>query len=179
MKAPQHYSLLHPVYWLCTWGHCGLSPKAPGTVGSLVALPYAALLYHKTGLLGLCIASVTAFIIGWYCSERYVQRTQRQDPKEVVIDEVAGMWLTLALVIAFMPFAVGQMGGMWQTTLWMTLPAFGFFRLFDIFKPWPISWCDKHIKGGLGIMLDDIIAAFPAAFCVWLLQHLALALGLI
>ena len=156
MENSKTYPLWHPVYWLCTWGHCGLSPKAPGTVGSLLALPYAWVVLEYFGAQLLLIASIICFFIGWYVSELYVRKTGREDPKEVVIDEVAGMWLVLAAIGVFSV----------EVNLAYYLAAFILFRVFDIIKPWPVSWADKKIKGGFGIMLDDILAALYAIITV-------------
>lgn len=148
MSHNQPYPLWHPVYWLTTWGYCGLAPKAPGTVGTLLALPYGWLIHKYAGHKGLLIASILCFFIGWWVSELYVRKTGRQDPKEVVIDEVAGMWLVLAVIGYHLPLTIG-----------FIILAFIMFRLFDVAKPWPVSLADEHIKGGLGIMLDDILAS--------------------
>jgi len=142
-------SLWHPTYWLATWFHSGLAPKAPGTFGSLAALPFAWVILQSFGMAGLLIAAIIAFFIGWLVSAHYVKATGREDPKEVVIDEVAGMWLILVL---FQSYDIA-----------IHLVAFAIFRLFDIYKPCPIGWVDRHVKGGLGIMLDDILAALYGA----------------
>ncbi len=140
-----------------TWFGSGLSPKAPGTMGSLAALPFAALMAWVAGphwaWAVLITASIVVFVGGWIASERYVRLTNSQDPSLIVIDEVVGMWLTLA-VAPFSPlaYAVG----------------FGLFRLFDIAKPFPIGWADRRVKGGLGVMLDDVLAATWAAMLLYL-----------
>lgn len=100
----------------------------------------------------LLLAAAALFFIGVKISDLYMERFSRTgDPKEVVIDEVAGMFLTLSF-IGFT--AEGYIFG------------FVVFRLFDILKPWPISWADSKVKGGLGVMLDDILAAI-ATIIVW------------
>lgn len=123
----------------------GLAPFAPGTFGTLPALPMAFFLHH-TGIGGITLALVCVlmFIAGiWICS-----RTERalgiQDFGGIVWDEIAAM----VLVLAYTPFD-------WR---WWLL-AFVLFRFFDALKPWPIKWFDARIHGGLGIMLDDLIAA--------------------
>jgi phosphatidylglycerophosphatase A len=126
----------------------GKSPKAPGTMGTLAALPFGWLLGEMGGASLLAIATAITFLVGWWASAHYVKISGREDPSEVVIDEVAGMWLTLC----FMP----------QEGLFYGL-AFVAFRFFDIVKPWPVSWADKRVKGGFGIMLDDILAGLYAA----------------
>lgn len=144
--AQHPYPLWHPVYWLATWFYSGLSPKAPGTVGTLAALPFAYVIVEYMGAPALLWASLIVFFIGWFVSTLYVRKTGREDPKEVVIDEVAGMWLLCAV-----PFV-----------LWHNLQSyillFLLFRLLDIGKPWFIGLSDRHVHGGLGIMLDDMLA---------------------
>ena len=164
MKHP--YPLWYPIYWLATWFHSGLAPKAPGTFGTLAAIPFAGLLYHALGLHGLGLATLFISLLGWWVSARYVQQSGREDPKEVVIDEVAGIWLTLYVVIALLPVENYHFASMLDFALKVTLPCFITFRFFDVLKPWPISWMDRHIKGGLGIMLDDLLAALFAVIIV-------------
>lgn len=134
----------HPAFLASTWFGCGLLPKAPGTWGSLAALPLAWALTLLGGSVALLGASLICFLVGWWASAIYVRRTGADDPSEVVIDEVAGQWLVLAAAPADpLLYAVG----------------FALFRVLDITKPWPARWADRHIHGGLGVMLDDMLAA--------------------
>ena len=130
-----------------------------------MALPYAWIINHYFGAQALLIASVICFFIGWWVSELYVRKTGRQDPKEVVIDEVAGIWLLLAIIGSYFPLDA-----------MMFFLAFVLFRLFDIAKPWPVSLADENIKGGFGIMLDDILAALYGllAFAIALFLYVAI-----
>ncbi len=139
---------------LATWFGTGFLPKAPGTWGSLVALPFALVIQTLAGQFTLLIGSVVVFGIGCWAAEVYIQQTGRRDPREVVIDEVAGQWLTLAMV-PVSPLAYGL--------------GFVLFRLTDILKPWPISWLDKNIKGGVGVMVDDMAAGVYAGLALWLI----------
>jgi len=133
----------HPAAILSTWFGSGLFRFAPGTMGSLAALPFAWEINRHLGSVGLMAATGIVFLIGWAASSHYVQRTQADDPGEVVIDEVAGQWLVLTAI----------------PNDWLLYPiGFGLFRLFDILKPFPVSWADRRVSGGLGIMLDDILA---------------------
>lgn len=144
---------------LATWFYTGLSPKAPGTVGSLAALPFAALFLYYGSPVFLLLASLIIFLIGCWAASGYEKLAQEKDPSAVVIDEVAGQWL--ALVPASLDpisFLIGFLA----------------FRFFDILKPWPISWADKKVKGGFGIMLDDMIAGGLAALVVWGVQQVIL-----
>lgn len=138
----------HPVTLLATWFWSGLSRFAPGTCGSLAALPFAVGLVWLTGPWGLLVAAVLVFFLGLWVSERYAEASDQKDPGAVVIDEVAAQWLALV------PVALD---------LRLYLFAFLAFRVFDIFKPWPAGWCDRNLKGGLGIMADDVFAGLYAA----------------
>lgn len=147
--------LLHPAALIATWFGSGLLPKIPGTWGSIAALPFAAGLAWLGGPWLLLAASVVIFVIGIWASALYASRLGREDPGSVVVDEVAGQWLTLVPVaLAFEYY----------------LPGFLLFRLFDILKPWPVSWADRKIKGGFGIMADDVLAALYAAAALWALK---------
>jgi phosphatidylglycerophosphatase A len=134
----------------------GLSPKAPGTMGSLAAVLLAIPLQLLSPLVyGLAVLG--AFAMGVYCCEVTSRRMAVQDPGAIVWDEVVAMWL----VLAFVPASIG----------WW-LAAFLLFRLFDIAKPWPIRWLDQTMKGGAGIMCDDLLAAAYAIALLLLAQRL-------
>ncbi|HMA52514.1 MAG TPA: phosphatidylglycerophosphatase A [Magnetospirillaceae bacterium] len=149
-----------PERLLCSWFGAGWMKPAPGTWGSAAALPLGWLLWWIGGTPALAIATALVFALGWWASERIVRADGLEDPSWVVIDEVAGQWLTLLLTPpSLLDYAVG----------------FALFRLFDIWKPWPVSWADQKIKGGLGIMLDDILAGLMALAVLSLLQWARLA----
>lgn len=150
-------SLRHPDALLATWFGSGLAPKAPGTFGSAAALPLGLALVIYAGPIGVLIAAVAIFLIGVWAADAYSQATGADDPKEVVIDEVAGQLLPLALApVGLLPWAA----------------AFVLFRLFDILKPWPCSYFDRKMHGGLGVMADDIAAGVYAAACMAILAEL-------
>lgn len=144
MTAARTLGFWHPASLIATWFGSGLLPRIPGTWGTLAALPFAILIVSLGGRWALLGAAAAAFLAGIWASGRYAESLGQADPGKVVIDEVAGMWLTLV------PFALD---------LRAYAIAFLFFRLFDILKPWPVSLLDRRIKGGLGIMLDDLAAA--------------------
>lgn len=148
---------------LATWFGSGYSPKAPGTAGSLLALPFGWAIAEFGGQIWLAIAIVVVTLIGVWVANVYMAQAGEHDPGPVVIDEVAGQWL------AMLPLAAAIT---WQTVL----IAFVLFRLFDIVKPWPISWADRNIEGGLGVMLDDILAGVAAAACLYGLSMAAPAM---
>ena len=139
--------LRDPVHLLAFGLGTGLSPMAPGTVGSLlgVALAWAALPLATEFKLALASLLIVGGI--WICGES-ARRIGVHDHSGIVWDEIAGMYL----VLFWLPPSI---------TLWAL--GFGLFRLFDIWKPWPISDLDHRLKGGLGIMLDDLVAALYAA----------------
>ena len=144
-------------YILLTWFGSGLLPKAPGTWGSLAALPFAwaILFWGNPGVLS--ISTILIFVLGCLLCIQHVKASSDKDPKYVVIDEVAGQWMPLVLA-----------GVDWR--LWLV--SFVTFRFFDILKPWPISWIDQRLHGtpsrdGIAIMLDDILAGAFACACVW------------
>ncbi len=140
-----------------TWFGAGFSYHAPGTIGSLNALPMAAGIVWFAGANVLALAAIIPFVLGMIYTKRYLQSTpDAADPQWIVIDEVVGLWITLSVV----PLNV----------IWYAL-GFGLFRLFDIYKPWPVSWADQHVPGALGIMLDDVLAGLYAAGILIGLQY--------
>lgn len=140
---------------LATWFGVGKFRYAPGSIGSLTALPLAWWLSNSFGSQTLLSVSVILFIIGVWASENYANNIGQPDPSSVVIDEVAGQLFTLSFV---------------TVDLWTLAAGFILFRFFDITKPWPIYLVDRRIKGGFGIMLDDIIAAVFAIPILYLIE---------
>lgn len=121
----------------------GLSPYAPGTAGTIAAIPFAIALKNLDGF-WFWLVLVTAFVLGvWVCG-RVSEKMGVHDHGGIVWDEMVGYWLAVAFVPA-----------QWE---WL-LAAFIGFRFFDILKPWPIKQLDKNVSGGLGIMIDDVLAA--------------------
>ena len=141
------------VSFIATGGGSGNLPLAPGTWGSLLALPLAALLAIVGGPWLLSLATLLAFVVGVWASGRYARAVGREDPGSVVIDEIAGQWL------AILPVALD-----WR----YYIVAFVLFRFTDITKPWPCRRAEQA-PGGLGIMLDDIVAGFYAGVLTWLI----------
>ncbi len=151
-SLPRGMSFWHPVCLLSTCFGIGLIPFAPGTFGSLAALPIAWFTFKFYGMAGLIAVGVAIFLIGWWASAIFARRTSDSDPGSIVIDEVAAQCLVLTAVPATPEYY---------------LAACAMFRLTDILKPWPASWVDQSMKGGLGIMLDDIFAGAYA----WALMY--------
>lgn len=142
-SLPTGRKLLEPMTAIVTFGGVGLLPVAPGTWGSLAALPFGLLLNWIGGWVLLIVGAIIAVGIGYMATDAYIHATGREDPPEVVIDEVATQWL----IMAFIPLSAAGVIG-----------AFFMFRLFDTIKPWPASWADQELEGGAGVMLDDLIA---------------------
>jgi phosphatidylglycerophosphatase A len=134
----------------------GLSRYAPGTVGTVAAIPFALLLKQLPALY-FWAALVVLFVAGVYVCGSASRALGRHDPGNIVWDEMVGYWLTVALLPV--------------TWAWW-LAAFAAFRLFDILKPWPIRALDRRVKGGFGIMLDDIVAALYAMLLLAGLQRM-------
>ncbi|MFZ2842899.1 phosphatidylglycerophosphatase A [Psychrobacter sp.] len=156
------------VYWLGLGLGSGLPRRAPGTWGSvgglIVAIPLLSL-----GFVPFLIITLLSCIIGvWICGRTSDLMGGHDDP-HIVWDEWAGMWITL-LPFSYLGFVDGQFFQqlIQPMTLIVLILAFILFRFFDIIKPPPIGWADKKVAGGLGIMLDDIIAGIMAA-AVWLI----------
>ncbi len=130
----------------------GLSPKAPGTAGTLLAIPIYLMLTNLD--LSIYIAFVViASIVGIWICNKASQRLGVHDHGGIVWDEIVGFWITMA--------------GIPASLLSVTL-GFLLFRLFDILKPWPIGLIDRQVGGGLGIMLDDIAAGAMAWLILWI-----------
>ncbi|MFI4967850.1 MAG: phosphatidylglycerophosphatase A [Gammaproteobacteria bacterium] len=146
----------HPVHFMAYGFGAGLSPKAPGTMGTVVAVPlYLLLVMYASSAVYLAVL-VAALLAGIFICGYTARRMGIDDPKGVVWDEIVGYLITMLGL---------PLGWFW------VLAGFLLFRLFDIWKPWPIRWADRHIKGGFGIMLDDVIAALFACVILNVTAH--------
>ena len=159
-RPDSKFVFAHPAHFLAFGFGAGLMPKAPGTWGTLVALPIFALA-QMGGTFAVLMAAAFLFVIGIWASGVTGRALGIADHGGIVIDEIAAFLLVLALAPA--SFA-------W----WLT--AFVLFRLFDIFKPWPIRWADQNIKGGFGVMFDDLLAAGFSIAGIFLLRALSNAM---
>lgn len=140
----------------------GTIPIASGTWGSLAALPCAWLLHWLGGFPLLAVATVVVFGVGYWAVAGETLGTELTDPSWIVIDEVAGQWVALFPLSAGLWFA-GAAAHVFPWPGWVG--GFLLFRLFDIWKPWPVSWAD-NMHTPLGVMLDDVLAGILAAICV-------------
>jgi len=135
----------------------GLAPRAPGTAGTLVGV----LVYWPASLLpapAYAAVAAAAFAVGIGLCGRTARKLGAEDPPGIVWDEVAGFLVAMIAVPRAWPWVIA---------------GFVLFRLFDVWKPWPVSLADARVKGGLGIMLDDLVAALYTLACLHLAQYLA------
>jgi phosphatidylglycerophosphatase A len=146
-----HFMLSHPAHWIALGFGSGLSPVAPGTAGTLWAWLAYWVLQHwlDPAAIGWTIAASLA--IGWWACTVTAQHLRVLDPGNIVWDEVIAFWIVLWLVM--------------PAGFWGQLMAFVLFRLFDALKPGPVGWADSRFhgfgwRGGFGIILDDLVAAF-------------------
>lgn len=137
-----------------TVGFSGLSPKAPGTVGSFVSLILGLILLYFLHPSTLFLLSILITIIAVKQIDFYEKEIGTHDSSEIVIDELAGMWIALSIC-----------GLNSQNAIFMAPLAFIFFRIFDIWKPSIIGRIDRDVKGGWGVMGDDIVAGIAAGIC--------------
>lgn len=178
---------VNPSFLISTFFGLGrISKKAPGTVGSIAAIPvsfgimrlsryiesYTEIYEYleinsfiQTFAFPLIIATIL-FFIGSSCAGRYAKMINDQDPKEVVMDEVVGLSVCILVTLPITLIMFEYVSSISDKTFYYDLVIlssllynFILFRVFDILKPWPISYIDTNIKGGIGIMLDDLLAA--------------------
>ena len=156
------FLLAHPAHFLALGFGSGLSPVAPGTVGTLWGwLAFLALQPWLTPL-GMGLSIALALALGWWACTVTARHMGVADPGSIVWDEVVAIWIVLWLAM--------PMG------FWGQLAAFALFRYFDAAKPGPVAWADRLFKGfgwrgGLGILLDDLVAAFCTLLAIALWRH--------
>jgi phosphatidylglycerophosphatase A len=140
----------HPAGWIALGLGSGLSPVAPGTAGSLAAIvPW--LLVRGVSPIVYAVFLVATFALGIWACDWAVRRTKVGDPSFVVWDEFVGQWIALLPLVIL------------ARSAWWIVAGFILFRIFDIWKPWPVSLADRDVDGGLGVMLDDVVAGAYAA----------------
>ncbi|MDD2384750.1 MAG: phosphatidylglycerophosphatase A [Sulfurospirillaceae bacterium] len=133
-----------------TFFYTGLSPKAPGTAGSILATIVGVFIYTYLSMETLFLLTILLSILGIKAINTYETNGGEHDDKSIVIDEVVGVWIALVLS---------------SGTLLQVLASFAFFRLFDIWKPSIIGKIDRNVKGGVGVMGDDVVAGIVAGIC--------------
>ena len=144
-----------PVHFLAFGFGSGLAPFAPGTFGTLMAIPLY-LLISQLPLLAYALITLLVCLTGIWICDQSSRSLGVHDHSGIVWDEFAGYFVTMLMAPA--------------TWYWI-VTGFTLFRLFDIWKPWPISVLDKKVQGGLGIMVDDILAGIYAMICMQLLLY--------
>jgi len=148
-------------WFFITLGYSGLLTKAPGTVGSFVALLLGIPILAYGGSQTLFLASILITVIAIKSINQYERTTNTHDDKRIVIDELAGMWIALSIAPGItMPLE--YIGDFKNGFLLQSILSFLLFRYFDITKPSIIGRIDKKVKGGIGVMGDDVIAGFAA-----------------
>ncbi len=153
--------LIRPLaYLMATWFGSGRARIMPGTIGSLMTLPFVALMIGMGGLPALVGFIALTYLVGLW-AVRHVLKETEHDPGFVVIDEVVGQALTFVFVSYAMP------------SWWMFLVGFAAFRFFDIVKLWPACYFDTKVRNASGVMLDDVVAGGYAAVVLLLLQMMS------
>lgn len=146
---------------ILSWFGAGYTPNMPGTAGSLAALPFIWICQHYGGHTCVGIFTTVVFVLGYVACKTYLlQHPQESDPSWIVIDEVAGQ----SIPFLFLPWT------------WINVAlAFVLFRLFDIWKPWPVSWADRlhgsSSLNALAVMLDDVLAGVYAGIILFTLSY--------
>ena len=154
--ALKRLSLKNPIHFLALGFGSGLAAKAPGTFGTLAAVPLY-LLMSSLDLTWYVAITVIATLAGFYICGKAAKDMEVHDHGAIVWDEVAGLLITMIAAPAG-----------W---IWLVI-GFALFRFFDIIKPWPIRWLDAHVHGGFGIMIDDVLAGVFALLSLQILVYL-------
>ncbi|MDD5053329.1 MAG: phosphatidylglycerophosphatase A [Sulfuricurvum sp.] len=165
-------------WFFLTVGYSGLSPKAPGTMGTIVSLPIGIAILLFFGPQTLFLATILITLIAIKIIDRYENSADEHDDSRIVIDELVGMWFALSIApgIGFDAATLMQ----WNNGIALQIfLSFLFFRLYDIKKPSIIGRIDRETKGGLGVMGDDVIAGFAAGITSALIWQVILKSGLI
>lgn len=153
-REPDRLILTTPEHLIAFGFGSGLARKAPGTVGTLVGLPFYAAL-QGLPLPYYALACLLLFAFGCWICGRSAHLLQVHDHGGIVFDEIVGVCIAAAPLVAY-----------GASPLWL-LPVFAAFRFFDVLKPWPIRWFDRKLHGGFGIMFDDALAGLASAGVVW------------
>lgn len=155
LPIPPSAVIASPANFLALGGGLGLAPQAPGTFGTLIGIPLLFLM--PDSLPYYLLVTLVLAIVGVWCCHVCARDLGVHDHPGIVWDEVIGYLITMVA----MP----------RSVVWV-LVGFMLFRIFDILKPWPIRWIDQRVEGGLGIMLDDVLAGVFAAICLQIIYRL-------
>lgn len=154
--AKVHFDLRDPAQLIAVGFGSGLAPKAPGTFGTLAAIPFCLLLLQLDPEVYVWWIAATFGIGVWVC-DITCEKLGVHDHSAIVVDEFVGLFVTL------LPVAVGLIAFSWIALV----AGFLLFRFFDVLKPWPIRMLDRRVHGGFGVMLDDLVAGLFAAVVLW------------
>ncbi len=161
MNPKDNIRLANPWHLLATGFGSGLSPVVPGTMGTLMAVPFYLVLVQLP-LWGYGLVIIFASLLGIQICQKTSDAMGVHDHGSIVWDEFVGFWITMSVVPLYHLPVLD-----WH---WIAA-GFFLFRFFDMVKPWPIRWFDKRVHGGFGIMIDDIVAGIVSAFVLYLLVH--------
>lgn len=163
-------------WFFLTVGYSGLSPKAPGTVGTLVSLPFGLAILALLGPQTLFLAALLATVAGIKMVDTYEKRGGVHDDKRIVLDELAGIWIAISIAPATM-FTFAELTDWGNGIAVQIFLSFLFFRIYDIKKPSIIGRIDREAKGGMGVMGDDVLAGFAAGISTAIVWQLYLQLS--
>lgn len=144
-------NIWNPYIFLLTWGGAGLLRPAPGTWGSLAALPFALLIHSLAGGMGLIAGAALLYMIGFFAIRHHERTSGQHDGSYIVLDEVIGIFITLSVA---------------HINIIDVVAGFFLFRAFDALKPGIIGQIDREVPGAHGVLLDDVFAGALAALCV-------------
>jgi phosphatidylglycerophosphatase A len=156
-KTPKGF-LKNPLNLIATGFGSGLSPIIPGTCGTLPAIPIYWLLHYLSLTYYTAIVIAITLISFWIC-DKTAKNLKANDPQCIVLDEIVGFLITMIAA----PIGI----------IWIII-GFILFRLFDMLKPWPINWIDKKVHGGLGIVLDDVLAGIMATVVLHIIKYITI-----
>ena len=145
---------------IATYFGLGLSPKAPGTVGSVGTIPLAFVLAYFFFIFCFVIVSILIFVVGTLATDEIIRDQEEKDPGKVVVDEVVGQLLAFTFVADSMLYHNLQ-------NWWIYLLGLAAFRFFDICKMGPVKWFDSKMKNAVGVMMDDVCAGLMGGAVVW------------
>ena len=164
-------------WFFLTVGYSGLAPKAPGTVGTLVSLPFGVLILAYFGPQTLFLAALFLTLVGVKSVEKYQKKAKTHDDSRIVIDELVGIWFALSIAPGiFTP--LNELLTLENGMLIQVILSFTLFRYFDIAKPSIIGRIDREAPGGYGVMLDDVLAGVAAGITTAIIWQGILMSGL-
>jgi len=165
-------------WFFLTVGYSGLSPKAPGTIGTIVSLPFGILILAYFGPQTLFLAALLLTLAGIKAVNAYEKSSNTHDDKRIVIDELVGMWFALSIAPGVLT-PLDQLLNIENGMLIQIILSFIFFRYFDIKKPSIIGRIDREAPGGYGVIVDDVVAGLSAGILTAIVWQGILATGLL